>query len=248
MSGAQVAVVTGAARGLGAVIAARLHAAGLRVALADLDVEGATSVAKDLDPSMATARAFALDVRERTSFQQLLAGIVAEWGGLHVVVNNAARTQATPVMQISSEEFGAVVGVNLTGTFHSCQVLGAYLADHGYGRIVNLGSLAGQNGGTATGAHYAASKGGIHTLTKVFARELAPSGVTVNAVAPGPLDLPAVHSVVGPERMESYLSTIPVGRLGSPDFVAQVVALLTSRDAAFVTGACWDVNGGLYLR
>lgn len=247
-TGSDIAVVTGAARGLGAVIAARLHAQGLRVALADLDVACAASVAADLDPSMGTARAFPLDVRDRTSFQQLLAAVVGEWGGLHVVVNNAASTRATPVMQISSEEFDSVVGVNLTGTFHSCQVLGAYLADHGYGRIVNLGSLAGQNGGTATGAHYAASKGGIHTLTKVFGRELAPSGVTVNAVAPGPLDLPVVHSVVPQERMESYLATIPVGLLGPPDFVAQVVALLAGRDAAFVTGACWDVNGGLYLR
>lgn len=175
---------------------------------------------------------------------ELLAGVVAVRGGLHVVVDNAARTQATPVMQISAEEFDSVVGVNLSGTFNACQILGAHLADNRYGRIVNLGSLAGQNGGTATGAHYAASKGGIHTLTKVFARELAASGVTVNAVAPGPLDLPVVHSVVPPERMDSYLATIPVGRLGPPDFVAQVVALLASRDASSVTGACWDVHGG----
>jgi 3-oxoacyl-[acyl-carrier protein] reductase len=245
---ADVAVVTGAARGLGAVIATRLHADGLRVAVADIDVEAATAVVKDLDPSGATARALALDVRERSSFEQLLAEVVAEWGGLQVVVNNAARTQATSPMEISSEEFNAVVGVNLTGTFHSCQVFGGYLAEHGYGRIVNMGSLAGQNGGTATGAHYAASKGGIHTLTKVFARELAPSGVTVNAVSPGPLDLPLVHSLVSPERMESYLTTIPVRRLGSPEFIAQVVALLASPDAGSVTGACWDVNGGLYMR
>ncbi|WP_433293575.1 SDR family NAD(P)-dependent oxidoreductase [Pseudonocardia sp. CA-142604] len=243
-----VAVVTGAARGLGAVIAARLHGHGLRVALADVDVDEAAEVASHLDPSHATARAFALDVRERASFHDLLAGVVAVWGGLHVVVNNAASTQATPVMQISAEEFDSVVGVNLSGTFNGCQILGGYLADNGYGRIVNIGSLAGQNGGTATGAHYAASKGGIHTLTKVFARELAASGVTVNAVAPGPLDLPVVHRLVPPERMGSLIATIPVGRLGSPGFVAQVVVLLASRDASSVTGACWDVNGGLHLR
>lgn len=247
-SSADVAVVTGAAHGLGAVIAARLHTDGMRVAVADLDVEAATAVAKNLDPSGATARAIALDVRERSSFERLLADVVAEWGGLQVVVNNAARTQATPPMQISTEEFNAVVGVNLTGTLHSCQVLGGYLAENGYGRVVNMGSLAGQNGGTATGAHYAASKGGIHTLTKVFARELAHSGVTVNAVSPGPLDLPLVHALVAPERMEAYLTTIPVRRLGSPEFIAQVVALLASPDAASVTGACWDVNGGLYMR
>ena len=248
MSDADVAVVTGAARGLGAVIATRLHARGLRVALADQDGELAASVAEALDPSGITARAFTADVREAGSLRQMLAAIDAEWGDLHVVVNNAARTRSTPLMQITAEEFDAVLGVNLTGTFTACQVLGARMAERGYGRIVNIGSLAGQNGGTATGAHYAASKGGIHTLTKVFAREFASRGVTVNAVAPGPLDLPIVHSVVPPERMPSYLSTIPVGRLGAPEFVAQVVELLASREAAFVTGACWDVNGGLYLR
>jgi 3-oxoacyl-[acyl-carrier protein] reductase len=169
----ETAVVTGAARGLGAAVAARLHADGMRVAVADLDLEAATAVAKELDPEGATARAFGLDVRDRSSFEQLLDGVVTTWGGLQVVVNNAARTQATPVMEIDTEEFAAVVGVNLTGTLHACQVLGAHLVREGYGRIVNMGSLAGQNGGTATGAHYAASKGGIHTLTKVFAREFA---------------------------------------------------------------------------
>lgn len=245
---ADVAVVTGAAHGLGAVIAAGLQAGGLRVAVADIDLEAAAAVAKDLDPSGTTARAFALDVRERSSCEQLLTDVVAAWGGVQVVVNNAARTQATSLMQISTEEFTTVVGTNLTGTFHSCQVFGAHLAERGYGRIINMGSLAGQNGGTATGAHYAASKGGIHTLTKVFARDLAPSGVTVNTVSPGPLDLPLVHSLVEPERMPSYLTTIPVRRLGSAEFIAQVVALLASPDATSVTGACWDVNGGLYMR
>lgn len=248
MNATQVAIVTGGARGLGAAIAARLHADGVRVALADLDADAAAAVAKELDPSGGTARAYALDVRQRSSFEELLADVLADWGGVQIVVNNAARTQATSPMRISTEEFQAVVGVNLTGTFHSCQVLGTHLADRGYGRIVNMGSLAGQNGGTATGAHYAASKGGIHTLTKVFARELAASGVTVNAVAPGPLDLPLVHALVPAERMDSYLTTIPVQRLGSPEFVAQVVALLASPDAASVTGACWDVNGGLSMR
>jgi 3-oxoacyl-[acyl-carrier protein] reductase len=244
----QTAVVTGAGGGLGAVIAGKLHANGLRVAVADLDVAAATAVAEGLDPARETARAFALDVRDRDSFEALLADLLSAWTDLHVVVNNAARTQTTPLMQISTEEFSQVVGVNLTGTFHSCQVLGGHLASRGYGRIINMGSLAGQNGGTATGGHYAASKGGIHTLTKVFARELAASGVTVNTVSPGPLDLPLVYSAVPPERMASFLAAIPVGKLGSPGFVAQVVALLSSNDAASVTGACWDINGGLLMR
>ena len=249
MSDANVAVVTGAAQGLGAVIATRLHARGLRVVLADqARPERRIGLQQALDPSGATARAFTLDVREAGRSGRSSPRSTAEWGDLHVVVNNAARTRSTPLMQITAEEFDAVIGVNLTGTFTACQVLGARMAERGYGRIVNIGSLAGQNGGTATGAHYAASKGGDPHPHQGVRPEFAARGVTVNAMAPGPLDLPVVHSVVPPDRMPSYLSTIPVGRLGAPEFVAQVVELLASREAAFVTGACWDVNGGLYLR
>ena len=116
------------------------------------------------------------------------------------------------------------------------------------GRIVNISSLAGQNGGTITGVHYAAAKGGALSLTKVFARELAASGVTVNAVAPGPLDLPIVYDTVGEDGAEKLKKAIPVHQLGSPRFVADAVVLLISEDAQSVTGACWDINGGLSMR
>jgi 3-oxoacyl-[acyl-carrier protein] reductase len=121
------------------------------------------------------------------------------------------------------------------------------MAERGYGRIVNMASLAGQNGGTATGGHYASSKGAIMSATKVFARDLAPYGVTVNAVSPGPLDSPTVRRVLG-DRLEESARAIPVGRLGSMPFIADMVALLASPEAASVTGATWDANGGLYMR
>jgi 3-oxoacyl-[acyl-carrier protein] reductase len=113
---------------------------------------------------------------------------------------------------------------------------------------VNIASLAGQNGGTATGAHYAASKGGIITLTKVFARDLAPFGVTVNAVAPGPLDLPSVRALVPSDKLDALVAGIPARHLGDPAFVAAMVVQLASPAAAFTTGATWDVNGGLFMR
>ena len=116
------------------------------------------------------------------------------------------------------------------------------------GRIINMASLAGQNGGTATGGHYAASKGAILTTTKIFARELAGQGVTVNAISPGPHDLPIVHQTVPAEKLDQVIAGIPVRRLGDPAFIAKTVSLLADEDAAFVTGACWDINGGLYVR
>jgi 3-oxoacyl-[acyl-carrier protein] reductase len=111
-----------------------------------------------------------------------------------------------------------------------------------------MASLAGQNGGTATGAHYAASKGGIITLTKVFARDLGPSNVTVNAIAPGPIDSPMVHRTLSPERLQAVKATIPVGEIGDAGFIGKLVLQLASPEAAFATGATWDVNGGIYLR
>ncbi|MET0289094.1 MAG: SDR family NAD(P)-dependent oxidoreductase [Pseudoxanthomonas sp.] len=245
---AQVALVTGAGQGLGAYIARSLHEQGWKVAVTDIDLAAATAVAEALDAQCATALPLALDIGGRDDFQLALEAVTAHWGDVHALVNNAAVTMATPVMDIPAEAFARVLSINAGGVFSGCQVFGRYFSARGYGRIVNLASLAGQNGGTATGAHYAASKGAIVTLTKVFARELASHGVTVNAIAPGPLDLPVVHRVVPAERMAQFLQNIPVGALGDPAFVAQTIAHLLSPAAAFVTGATWDINGGLYLR
>ncbi|KAA5829199.1 SDR family oxidoreductase [Saccharopolyspora hirsuta] len=242
MSAEQVAVVTGGASGLGEHIVRRLHADGYRVAVADV------ADASALTAELGSARAYRVDVRERAALEQLLADVVADFGGVHVLVNNAARTQAKPLLEITPEELDAVMAVNFTGTFTACQVFGRHFADQGYGRIVNMASLAGQNGGTATGGHYASSKGAIMSATKVFARELAPRGVTVNAVSPGPQDSPMVRSIIGEDALDAYAASIPVGRLGDPAFIARMVALLASPEAASVTGACWDANGGLYLR
>ena len=247
-SAAPIALVTGAASGLGQVIAAELLAAGHRVLLTDRDGAAAQAAAAALDPSGATAQGLALDVCVKADFDAALAHLRAGWGLPQVLVNNAALTLTTPLMQISPEEFSRVTDTNLRGSFLGCQVVGAAMAQAGFGRIINLASLAGQNGGTASGAHYAASKAGILTLTKIFARALAAQGVTVNAVAPGPLDLPSVHAMVGAERLAQIVQTIPVQRLGNPRFIARLVVLLATAEAEFATGAAWDVNGGLFMR
>lgn len=245
---ADVALVTGGAQGLGASLVRALHAAGARVAIGDIDLARAEALAAEIEPAGERITALPLDVREKASVQQALSTLVERWGSVEILVNNAALTAARPVLDITPEEFDAVISVNLRGTFLASQVFGGFFKQSGYGRIVNLASLAGQNGGTATGAHYAASKGAIITLTKVFARDLAPFGVTANAIAPGPLDTPMVHRTVPAERLPQLLAGIPVGQLGDPAFVGALVVLLTSRSASSLTGATIDVNGGLYMR
>lgn len=245
---ARTVLVTGGGQGLGAALSAAFHRAGYRVGVSDVDEQAARTWAESLDPTGETAIGFALDVRSQAEFEAARDRLVARWGSVQVLVNNAAVTVARPVLEIDPDEFDKVMQVNLRGTFVGCQVFGRYFKERGHGRIVNMASLAGQNGGTATGAHYAASKGGIITLTKVFARDLGPFGITVNGIAPGPLDSPAVHSLVPAGKLAAIVAGIPVQRLGSLDYVADTAVHLAGDNAFFANGATWDINGGLLMR
>jgi 3-oxoacyl-[acyl-carrier protein] reductase len=211
----RTALITGAAQGLGAAIARALNASGIRVVVSDIDADAVAALAHELDFSGQTAVGVVLDVRRQEDFERALAAMIERWGQADVLVNNAVVTAVKPALDISPDEFDAVMAVNVRGTFIGCQVFGRHFKAAGGGRIVNIASLAGQNGGAATGAHYAASKGAVITLTKVFARDLAPFGVTVNAVAPGPLDLPSVHALLPVDRLAAMVGTIPAGHLGA---------------------------------
>ncbi len=242
----RVALVTGAARGIGEAIARELHAGGARVALGDIDFPAATAVAASLDPTHATAVAINLNVRYKNAFEQARDSLHELWGAIDIVVNNAGVGKRTPTAQITPAEFDEVVAINMRSVFYSCQVFGAYMRARKYGRIVNITSLAGQNGGTVAAAHYAASKAGAIMLTKYFGKELAEFGVTVNSVSPGPIA--TAKARLSAEQIAAVESEVPVGRFGEATEIAAAVALLASDRGGFFTGSTLDMNGGLYLR
>ncbi|MCE6008467.1 SDR family NAD(P)-dependent oxidoreductase [Acinetobacter soli] len=243
----QVVLVTGASSGLGYVIAEHFAQLGHQVILSASTLEKAQQ-AVSLSAYAQNLYPLKLDISKEQDFKAAIIWIDQQFNGLDVLINNATMTKATPVLEITADDFDQITQVNQRGTFQACQLIGKYMANKGFGRIVNIASLAGQNGGTATGAHYAASKGAIVTLSKIFAKEFAASGVTVNAIAPGPLESPMVHSVVPTAKINQFIDNIPVKALGNMEFIAQTCALLASPNAGFVTGATWDINGGLFMR
>ncbi|MFS8367589.1 SDR family NAD(P)-dependent oxidoreductase [Acetobacter oryzifermentans] len=243
----RTALVTGGAQGLGAIIVASLVQAGYRVAIADINPDVAQHLVKEHGAEKVAV--FGLDVSNENSVEQVLDQVEKRFGLPWLLVNNAAVMKAQPVLEIDMPTFERIISVNLCGTFLCSQRFARRLVAAGQaGRIVNIGSLAGQNGGSATGAHYAASKGGIHTLTKVFARDLAPLGITVNAIAPGPLDLPSVAATIGADRLPALKAALPTGKLGRPITVARMVVEMAREDADGLTGSTIDINSGLYLR
>jgi 3-oxoacyl-[acyl-carrier protein] reductase len=241
------ALVTGAGQGLGRAIARALHATGHPVAVTDVDGARATAIAAELDPEGATAAAWTLDVRDRPGWVETIDAVEERLGPVAVLVNNAALTVSRPVLEIAEDEWDDVLAVNLKGVLLGCQVVAPRMRDRGAGRIVNLASLAGQQGGVVAGAHYAASKAGIIVLTKILAKELGGDGVTVNAVAPAAIEGPQLASVPA-ERQDAMRATIPVGRFGREDEVAAAVVYLAGDAAGYVTGATLDINGGLFMR
>jgi 3-oxoacyl-[acyl-carrier protein] reductase len=163
------------------------------------------------------------------------------------MVNNAARTPSTCLWDIGADEWDDVLAVNLRGSFFGCRIAGRHMRERSAGRIVNLGSMAGQQASAATGVHYAASKAGVIALTRAFAQALAPHGVTVNALAPAAVRSPVLEAM-DESRQRTLAAGIPLGRFGEPEEVAAAVLYLASPAAAFITGATLDLNGGRLMR
>ncbi|MER7728165.1 SDR family NAD(P)-dependent oxidoreductase [Streptomyces sp. NPDC096323] len=240
------ALVTGGAQGIGRAIAERLIAAGARVAIADMNEEGAQATAKELGGDTVAIRC---DVRSADDAKAAVAQAVEALGGIDVLVNNAGIEIAKPITELTDEEFMRCLDVNAGGTFRVTQAAIPALAASGSSAIVNLGSVAGMSGGPVLSA-YCASKGAILRFTESAAIELRQAGITVNAVCPGIVATEMADRLVAPIEAVSpvpfeTLINMRQGRSGRPEDVAGVVAFLASDEARFITGASYAIDGGL---
>lgn len=238
-----VALVTGAARGIGLATASVLTRHGCSVVLADVDAAAVKQAAYSLGNA---ADAVTLDVRDTAATSSVVADVISSRGGLGILVNNAAVLNTEALSAISPAAWADVMDVNLTAAFEATRAAAAALAGRP-GRVVNVASLAGKQGGGLFGTTaYATSKGGLIALTKSCARELAASGITVNAVAPGPVDTGFIADQ-DVDRRRYLTSLIPLRRFARAEDVAAAVLFLSSREASYITGSVIDVNGGMLM-
>jgi len=240
----KVALVTGAGRGIGKGIAVRLANEGARVVVADVKMTLAHEVVTEVTAAGGSAEAYECNVADRPRVEEMFKHIETEVGPLYCLVNNAGINRDGLLHKLSLEEWNEVIAVNLTGTFHCCQLAAQYMREREEGRIINISSASWL--GNVGQANYAASKAGVVGLTKTAARELARKGITVNAICPGFIDTEMTRGVP-PRVWEIMVGKIPMGRVGSPDDVAKLVAFLASSDAAYITGEVINVGGGMIL-
>ena len=238
----RAALVTGAARGIGRAVAERLHADGAAVAVNDLDPAAVATVVDRLGSDRALA--VPGDVTRPDTVGAIVAATLERFGRLDILVTAAGVLYPTRFADIPLAEWQRTLDVNLTAVFLCASAVVPSMTAQRFGRIVNVSSTAGKSVSTLGGAHYTASKAGVLGLTRAAARELGPLGITVNAVCPGLIDTEMVRRNVSADRLEAYRRSFPIPRLGTPDEVADLIAFLASDQAAYVTGASFDITGG----
>ncbi|MFY9269934.1 MAG: 3-oxoacyl-[acyl-carrier-protein] reductase [Candidatus Manganitrophaceae bacterium] len=241
----KVALVTGAAQGIGKATAALLAECGASVAISDVNREAAEQTAAELVTSGKRAIALSANVARGEEVKAMVDSILSQWEKIDILVNNAGITRDTLLLRMKDEEWDAVLSVNLKGTFHCMKAVLSSMTKQRRGRIINISSIVGVIG-NAGQANYAASKAAVIGLTKTVAREYASRGVTVNAVAPGFIDTAMTASLSDSVR-ENLLKQIPLARLGTASDIADAVLFLASDHAGYITGQVLHVNGGMYM-
>ena len=241
----KVSLITGAAQGIGLATALKFAQEGAIVVVCDLRRSGVDEAAATCRAAGAQAVGHVVDVTDRASVDALVVAVLAQYGRIDVLVNNAGITQDARLQKMTLAQFDAVINVNLRGVFHCAQAVVDTMVEQGSGVILNASSVVGIYGNYGQ-TNYAATKAGVIGFTKTWSRELGPKGVRVNAVAPGFVETPILHTI--PEKvLQTMRDEVPMKRLGRPQEIANVYAFLASDEASYINGAVIEVGGGMTL-
>lgn len=241
----RVTVITGGARGIGAAAARLFSEKGALVAVADFNEAAGQALCREIVETGGRAVSLRVDVTDRGSVQAMVDGIMAEFGRIDILINNAGITRDAMLLKMTEEQWDQVLEVNLTGVFNCTRAVAAVMVSQGRGRIINTSSVVGAYGNVGQ-TNYAATKAGVLGMTKTWAKELGRKGITVNAVAPGFIATD-MTAAVPPKVLDLMRQKTPLGRLGTPEDVARAYIFLASEDAAYINGAVLPVDGGLVL-
>ena len=243
----RVAIITGAAQGIGKSIAILFAAEKMNVVVADIKKGLGEGNLQEIKQAGGQALFVEADVSQKADADRMVAETLKEFGRLDILVNNAGINYLTPILEeVNEEEWDRVLAVNVKGVYFCMSAAVDPMKYQKWGRVITIGSIAGKQGGPASGVHYCASKAAVMCMTKQFARYLAPYGITVNSIAPGVIDT-EMGKFLGAEAIQRTIHLTPLGRLGTPEDVAHAALFLVSEGAGFITGEVLDVNGGVLM-